>query len=84
MEIKNLSILTEINVEEAEEVNGGSAYSQVQGLIGGIRRNPNNPTLNGLANADAYKSGTYSALTYNQFAKGNYRYIHSNPRNWRY
>jgi hypothetical protein len=84
MEIKNLSLITEINVEEAEKVNGGSAYAQVQGLIGGIRRNPNNPTLYGLGNADAFKSGTYSSLTYNQFSKGDYRYIHYNPRNWRY
>jgi hypothetical protein len=84
MEIKDLSLITEINLEDAETVNGGSAYSQVQGLIGGIKRNPNNSRLNGLSNADAVKSGTYSALTYNQFSKGDYRYIHYNPRNWKY
>lgn len=48
----NQSLFTEINAEEASQVNGGFTFynpaaNQVLGLISGIFRNPNNPALTG-------------------------------------
>ena len=79
MEIKDKSLFTEVDEQEATQVSGGNAYTQVMGLIRGIRRNPNNPLLNGSAAGSAHRYGVYSPLTGGLFGPP-YPYIWGNPR----
>ena len=60
----NNSLFTDLDLEEAAQVNGGNfAARQALGLISGIFRNPNNRVLTGLTNASIHRWGVFSPLT---------------------